>query len=151
VADAVRVNRADILRTLYRDAMLESIDHVVLTASDIDATIRFYVEGLGAELIRFGDGRRAIRVGTQKLNLHAVDALLEPHADHPRPGSLDICFVTRLDPDEVVARLQAAEVDIEVGPVPRTGAAGPIISVYCRDPDGNLIEIARYPSEIRNS
>ncbi len=128
--------------------MLDSIDHVVLTVADIDATVQFYVEGLGAKLVPFGGGRLAIRVGDQKLNLHPVDAPFKPHADRPQPGSLDTCFATRLTPEEVVDRLDAVGIEIEDGPVGRTGATGPITSVYCRDPDGNLVEIASYATEV---
>ncbi len=124
--------------------MLRSIDHVVLTASDLDATVEFYVEVLGAELIRFDEGRLAIQVGDQKINLHPSSEPLQPHATSPEPGSLDICFVTDLTHDEVVARLRSADIEIEEGPVAQTGAQGQMISVYFRDPDGNLIEIAKY-------
>ncbi len=124
--------------------MLRSIDHVVLTASDLDATVKFYVDVLGAELVRFDDGKLAIQVGDQKINLHPATAPLEPHATRPEPGSLDICFVTDLTLDEVITRLQSAEIEIEEGPVAQTCARGQMNSVYFRDPDGNLIEIATY-------
>ena len=124
--------------------MLRSIDHVVLTASDLDATVEFYVDVLGAELIRFDEGRLAIQVGDQKINLHPASAPLQPHATSPEPGSLDICFVTDLTLDEVVARLRSADIEIEEGPVAQTGALGQMTSIYFRDPDGNLIEIAKY-------
>jgi len=124
--------------------MLTAIDHVVLTAPDIEATIGFYVDGLGARLIRFGNGRTALGIGSQKINVHDVAAPIAPHADRPMPGSLDICFLTDLSPDAVVERLLAAAIPVEEGPVSRTGAMGPITSVYCRDPDGNLVEIASY-------
>jgi len=124
--------------------MLRSIDHVVLTATDVEATIRFYVDGLGARLVRFGGDRIAIGVGDQKINLHDAASPVEPHAAAPVPGSLDICFVTDLGPDEVMSRLVEADIAVENGPVARTGAMGPVVSIYCRDPNGNLVEIASY-------
>ena len=124
--------------------MIAALDHVVLTTRDESACLRFYVEVLGMRLESFGDGRRAFAFGDQKINLHVAGSELEPHAHAPVPGSQDWCLVADRPLDEVVARLRDHDVEIELGPVARTGARGPITSVYVRDPDRNLIEIARY-------
>lgn len=121
---------------------IDSLDHLVLTVADIDATIAFYVRVLGMEAVTFGEGRRALSFGCQKINLHPASAPIRPHARTPQAGSADLCFLTAVPLDEVIAHLRACGVAIEEGPVPRTGATGPIRSVYCRDPDGNLIEVA---------
>lgn len=123
---------------------IDSLDHLVLTVVDIDATIAFYVEVLGMAAVSFGAGRRALAFGRQKINLHPAAAPLKPHAATPTPGSADLCLITATPLAEVIAHLQRAGVAIEEGPVPRTGATGPILSVYVRDPDGNLIEISNY-------
>ena len=124
--------------------MIESLDHLVLTVRDVDATVAFYERVLGMRGIEFGGGRRALEFGGQKLNLHPASAPIEPCADRPTPGSADLCFVTREEPAAVVARLEREGVEVLEGPVPRTGARGPITSVYFRDPDGNLIEVSSY-------
>ncbi|MCZ0812632.1 VOC family protein [Roseovarius sp. EGI FJ00037] len=123
---------------------IDRIDHLVLTVADIDATCAFYSSLLGFEVISFAGGRKALRFGCQKINLHAAGHTFEPKAAHPTPGSADLCLITELAIDEVAARLTAAAVPIEQGPVARTGALGAITSLYIRDPDRNLIEIARY-------
>lgn len=128
---------------------IERLDHWVLTVRDIDATVAFYERVLGMQPITFGGGRRALAFGQQKINLHPAEAPLRPHARRPTPGSADVCLITRAPIEEVVAELENAGVAIEEGPVPRTGALGPITSVYFRDPDGNLIEISRYDGETR--
>ena len=122
--------------------MITAIDHVVLTTRDEDACVRFYTEVLGMRLVRFGEGRRAFAFGAQKINLHVAGRELEPRAHLPVPGSQDWCLLADRPLEEVVARLAAHGVPIEAGPGPRTGARGPIRSVYVRDPDLNLIEIA---------
>jgi catechol 2,3-dioxygenase-like lactoylglutathione lyase family enzyme len=114
----------------------------VLTVADIDATIAFYVGVLGMEAVSFGAGRRALAFGRQKINLHPATAPLKPHAAQPTPGSADLCLLSSVPIAEVVAHLGRLGVTIEEGPVPRTGATGPILSVYFRDPDGNLIEVS---------
>lgn len=124
---------------------IDRLDHLVLTVRDIDATIDFYVGVLGMETVSFGAGRRALAFGRQKINLHAASAPLAPHAATPVPGSADLCLITETPLAEVIAHLQRIGVAIEQGPVPRTGATGPILSVYFRDPDGNLIEVSNYP------
>jgi len=123
---------------------IDSLDHLVLTVVDIGATCRFYCDVLGFAEITFGGGRKALRCGSQKINLHVCGQELEPKAERPVPGSADLCFITTAPIAVVVERLQAHSVLVLEGPVLRTGAMGPIDSVYCRDPDGNLIEIAKY-------
>ena len=126
--------------------MLEiyALDHLVLTVADIDRTCTFYRTVLGFEIVSFGEGRKAMTFGTQKINLHRAGHEFEPKARRPTPGSADLCLLTSAAMDVVIARLSDANVPIEEGPVARTGAEGPITSVYIRDPDQNLIEIARY-------
>lgn len=124
--------------------MLVRIDHLVLTTANVDACVDFYVNGLGMRLERFGEGRMALALGQQKINIHEQGREFEPKALKPTPGGLDMCFVTAMTPDEVMQRLDAAGIRIEEGPVRRTGALGPIMSVYVRDPDGNLVEISSY-------
>lgn len=121
---------------------IDRLDHLVLTVADIDATIAFYVGVLGMEAVSFGAGRRALAFGMQKINLHPASAPLKPHAARPGPGTADLCLIAATPLDQVVAELNAKGVNIEDGPVPRTGATGPILSVYFRDPDGNLIEVS---------
>lgn len=124
--------------------MIARIDHVVLTTRDENACIRFYTEVLGMRLERFDDDRRAFAFGEQKINLHVAGREFEPKAHLPVPGSQDWCLIASVPLDEVVARLDAAAVPIIEGPVDRRGALGPMRSVYVRDPDLNLIEIAEY-------
>ncbi len=121
---------------------IDSLDHLVLTVRDIDATVDFYQRVLGMEAVTFGAGRRALAFGRQKINLHPAAAPLKPHAATPMPGSADLCLLTTTPIPDVVAHLGRVGVTIEEGPVPRTGATGPILSVYFRDPDGNLIEVS---------
>lgn len=118
-----------------------SIDHLVLTVRDLDATVDFYVGVLGMEEVVFSGGRRALRFGRQKINLHLHRAEFLPKAAEPTPGSADLCLLVE-SLDAAVARLKGAKVAIEEGPVSRTGAVSPIRSVYIRDPDGNLIELS---------
>ena len=127
--------------------MLCRLDHLVLTVRDLEATVRFYVEGLGMELRAFGDGRYALHFGAQKINLHVAGHEFEPKAAVPTPGSADLCFLTERPLAEIGARLAALGCPVIEGPVARTGATGPILSIYTRDPDGNLIEIARAQEE----
>lgn len=119
------------------------LDHVVLTVADIDASLAFYTRVLGMEHVTFED-RHALRFGEQKINLHQVGHEFEPKADRPTPGSADLCFVTAGHLTDVATHLAACDVAIEQGPVARTGALGPMRSLYLRDPDRNLIEIAIY-------
>jgi catechol 2,3-dioxygenase-like lactoylglutathione lyase family enzyme len=126
---------------------INRIDHLVLTVADLDQTMDFYVRVLGMEPVTFGAGRRALRFGRHKLNLHQAGRELEPRARRPTPGSADLCLVTRTPLDRVLGHLRAHGVPVEEGPVPRTGATGPITSVYFRDPDGNLVEVSTYDAE----
>ncbi len=121
---------------------IRAIDHVVLTVRDIDRTLSFYRRALGMSPVRFGEGRHALAFGEQKLNLHQAGHEFEPKARVPTPGSVDLCLLTDTPLDDVMAELRAADVAIELGPVAKTGARRPLWSVYFRDPDGNLIEVA---------
>ena len=123
---------------------VERLDHLVLTVRDVSATCAFYARVLGMTEITFGAGRKALAFGSQKINLHLYQHEFEPKAASPVPGSADLCFVTATPLTQVIAHLQASDVAILEGPVARTGALGPIMSVYFRDPDGNLIEVANY-------
>src|SRR5512139_246518 len=121
---------------------LDAIDHVVLTVRDIPASVAFYTRVLGMREVVFGGGRRALAFGRCKLNLHQAGRKFEPKAAHPAPGAIDLCLLVRTPIAEVVRQLAALGVAIEAGPVERSGAQGPILSVYVRDPDGNLIELS---------
>jgi catechol 2,3-dioxygenase-like lactoylglutathione lyase family enzyme len=118
------------------------LDHFVLTVNDVDASCVFYEAVLGVEVVTFGAGRKALAFGGQKINLHAAGRENEPKAGRPTPGSADFCFVTELPLEEVIGRLLSRGIRLIEGPVPRSGAVGPLRSVYFRDPDGNLIEVA---------
>jgi catechol 2,3-dioxygenase-like lactoylglutathione lyase family enzyme len=123
---------------------IERLDHLVLTVADITKTCEFYEKVLGMETVTFGAGRKALSFGQQKINLHQAGMEFEPKAVRPTPGSGDLCFITSTPVAAVIEHLKKAGVAIEEGPVPRTGATGPIQSVYFRDPDGNLIEVSNY-------
>lgn len=123
---------------------VDRLDHLVLTVADIGATVGFYTQVLGMKAVTFGRGRTALTFGTSKINLHEAGKEFEPKARRPTPGSADICLIVEDGITEVMAELAAAGVDTEEGPVPRTGATGPITSCYLRDPDGNLIELSNY-------
>ena len=125
---------------------ITGLDHLVLTVTDLGQTIGFYQRVLGMRPVTFGAGRRALEFGTSKINLHQAGQEITPHAACPAPGSADVCLITTAPPEQVLAHLDAQHIAVEEGPVPRTGARGPITSVYIRDPDGNLIEIASYPT-----
>ena len=120
---------------------IDRIDHLVLTVADLDATIAFYTRELGMEAQTFGEGRRALAFGAQKINLHQAGAEFEPKAAAPAPGSGDLCFIAHGPIETIAAELGDL---VELGPVERTGALGAMDSVYLRDPDGNLIEVAVY-------
>jgi catechol 2,3-dioxygenase-like lactoylglutathione lyase family enzyme len=108
----------------------------------IDATIDFYRRAIGLAVVTFGHGRRALQIGEQKVNLHEAGHELEPIARRPTPGSADFCILTDEPIDEVTERFRRLGIPIEEGPVGRTGAVGPLLSIYIRDPDENLVEIA---------
>ncbi len=119
-----------------------SLDHLVLTVASIEATCAFYTVVMGMTVETFAEGRKALHFGDQKINLHLAGHEFEPKADTPVPGSGDLCFITQTPILEVVDTLKTRKVSIIAGPVPRTGAIGDLISVYFRDPDGNLIEVS---------
>jgi catechol 2,3-dioxygenase-like lactoylglutathione lyase family enzyme len=123
--------------------MITSLDHLVLTVRDLEATVRFYVEGLEMELREFGDGRKALHFGSQKINLHVAGREFETKAAHPVPGSADLCFLTERPLADIGCHLQSPGYPVIEGPTALTRAAAPITSIYTRDLDGNLIEIAR--------
>ena len=123
---------------------IDRIDHIVLTVFDIERTIDFYTRVLGMEPVTFAGGRRALSFGRQKLNLHQAGREYEPKALRPAPGAIDLCFIATTPLEHVIASLKGANVSIIEGPVPKTGALGPMSSVYFRDPDGNLVEVSNY-------
>ena len=123
---------------------LNRLDHLVLTVEDVDATCTFYQQVLNMEVKTFSEGRRALHFGEQKINLHERGKEFEPKARTPTPGSADLCFITQTSPQEVMEHLKACDVEVIEGPVTRTGALGSLISVYFRDPDGNLVEVSSY-------
>lgn len=122
---------------------LLTIDHFVLTVASISRTVAFYQETLGMTPVTFGQGRTALEFGSHKINLHEAGAEFTPHAGRPVPGSADICLIVD-DVAAAMAHVEAAGVEVFEGPVPRTGAQGALTSIYFRDPDGNLIELAEY-------
>jgi catechol 2,3-dioxygenase-like lactoylglutathione lyase family enzyme len=121
---------------------IDRVDHIVLTVLDIERTYEFYSPVFGMEVVTFGEGRKALRFGQQKLNLHAAGKELEPKALNPTPGSGDLCLITEMPLRQVIQHMKASGVEILDNPVRRTGAIGSLISIYVRDPDGNLIEVS---------
>jgi catechol 2,3-dioxygenase-like lactoylglutathione lyase family enzyme len=132
--------------TIKPNVRVSRLDHLVLTVADIGTTVRFYTEVLGMEAVTFGAGRTALMFGSSKINLHEAGREFEPKALRPTPGSADICLIVDNDIVELTGQLAAAGIAIEEGPVERTGATGPIVSCYLRDPDQNLIELSNYAS-----
>ena len=123
---------------------VDRLDHLVLTVASIEATVEFYTRVLGMDVVTFGPGRTALTFGTSKINLHQVGREFEPKTLRPTQGSADICLIVDEDIADVIAQLATAGVLVEEGPVERTGATGPIVSCYLRDPDHNLIELSNY-------
>ena len=121
---------------------ISHLDHLVLTVANIETTCKFYQSALNFEVIHFGENRKALQFGTQKINLHQAGKAFEPKAFRPTAGSADLCFIAETPLNEVIAHLQAQHIEIIEGPVQRTGAIGKILSIYFRDPDQNLIEIS---------
>lgn len=128
--------------------MIDRLDHLVLTVSDIATSCDFYSQVLGMKIVTFGNDRKALVFGKQKINLHEAGKEFEPKASRPTPGSADLCFIAREPLTHVMAHLKTHNIAIIEGPLPRTGAAGAITSIYLRDPDDNLIEISNYTDEI---
>ena len=121
-----------------------SLDHLVLTVQDIPRAIKFYVEVLGMQEVTFGDNRKALTYGQQKINLHKFGKEFEPKAASPLPGSADLCFIVDGALEDFMKQLNYNNIEILQGPVARNGALGAINSVYIRDPDQNLIELSSY-------
>lgn len=121
---------------------IDRMDHLVLTVINLDDTVDFYTRVLGMTVVSFGEDRRALLFGTSKINLHEFGKEFEPRAIRPLPGSADLCLISEEPLESIIAELDSHGVDIEEGPVARTGATGPLLSVYIRDPDGNLLEIS---------
>ena len=124
--------------------LIDRLDHLVLTTAHEADCVHFYCTVLGMALQTFGEGRKAFVFNGQKINLHIKGREFEPKALHPQPGALDLCFIASVPLGQVQQHLAEHGVAIECGPVQRTGARGPILSVYVRDPDHNLIEISEY-------
>ena len=123
---------------------LEGIDHIVLTVRDIDTTCAFYGRVLGMKTVIFGENRKALAFGSQKINLHQCGKEFEPKAKNPTPGAADFCLITSIPISDVAAHLASCGVRVLKGPVQKIGAKGPMTSVYFRDPDLNLIEVSNY-------
>lgn len=123
---------------------IDRVDHFVLTVKDVDATCAFYGKVLGMEKVVFAGGRVALSFGRQKINLHHAGNEYVPHAKTPAPGAGDFCLIAETPIAKVIEHLKSCGVAIEIGPTPKTGAMGPITSVYFRDPDGNLVEVSNY-------
>lgn len=121
---------------------ITQLDHLVLTVRSIPKTIEFYTQVLGMREVTFGDGRKALHFGSQKLNLHPADRVLDPNVKHATPGSADLCFLVAGSLEEWIKELSDRGIRIVLGPVSRTGASGPIRSIYIYDPDQNLLELA---------
>jgi catechol 2,3-dioxygenase-like lactoylglutathione lyase family enzyme len=124
--------------------MIDHIDHIVLTTRDLEGCIRFYSEVLGMKLEKFAQGRLALKFGKQKINLHEWGKEFEPRAHVAAPGTLDLCFIASVSLEKVMQKLLQEKIAILEGPVAKTGAMGPMQSVYVRDPDLNLVEISVY-------
>lgn len=121
---------------------IDALDHLVLTVADMEASLDFYTRVLGMEAVVFAGGRKALAFGDQKINLHQAGREFEPKAARPTPGSADLCLLTSMPLEQVQAHLATHAVPVIEGPVRRTGARGPLLSVYFRDPDGNLVEVS---------
>lgn len=120
------------------------LDHFVLTVKDLQHTVAFYTQVLGMKEVRFGEGRIALEYGQQKINLHELGNEFEPKAQNVREGSADLCFITQTPLEDAMTHVREQGIELLEGPVKRTGAQGPILSFYFRDPDGNLIEVSNY-------
>ena len=123
---------------------LDRLDHLVLTVRNIEATCSFYTRVLGMREQTFEGSRKALLFSHQKINLHEAGHEFEPKAQHPTPGSADLCFITQIPIKQIIEHLRTCNVPIIEGPVQRTGANGLMMSMYFRDPDGNLLEVSNY-------
>jgi|SRR5919108_3482434 catechol 2,3-dioxygenase-like lactoylglutathione lyase family enzyme len=123
---------------------IDAIDHIVLTVKDIDKTCEFYSKVMGMDAVTFGKGRKALSFGSQKINLQLLGRESALRAEKPTPGSADVCFTTSMSLTDVIAHLEHCGVKPIGGPVARNGARGPMMSVYFRDPDMNLVEVSNY-------
>lgn len=122
--------------------LVRAIDHFVLTCGDVEVTVAFYERALGMKAETFAGGRRALSFGKQKINLHQAGAEYVPHAENPLPGSADFCLISDVPVAEIAEHLASMGVEVIEGPVAKTGATGPLTSIYFRDPDGNLVEVS---------
>lgn len=129
-------------RRVVPPVVISHLDHLVLTVRDLEATCGFYQRALGLRRESFAAGRTALHFGRQKINLHPAGGEFDPKSERPTPGSADLCFIAETPIAEIAAHLTACGIAIEEGPVARSGAEGPIVSLYLRDPDGNLIEVS---------
>ena len=121
---------------------IDHLDHLVLTVQDIQTTCEFYSRALGMHVVTFAEGRKALQFGNQKINLHQKGKEIAPKAQYPTPGSADLCFLTSMPLEDVIAHLHSCHVSVLLGPVERTGATKSLVSLYFRDPDGNLLEVS---------
>uniref|UniRef100_A0A667Y363 Glyoxalase domain-containing protein 5 n=1 Tax=Myripristis murdjan TaxID=586833 RepID=A0A667Y363_9TELE len=144
VGIAVFIYASPLVLLPCRPCPLSHLDHLVLTVKSVPNTINFYSSVLGMKVITFKGDRKALGFGQQKINLHQVGREFEPKAKHPTSGSADLCLITKTPLDTVAAHLKDCGIEIEEGPVERTGAVGVITSLYFRDPDDNLIEVSSY-------
>jgi catechol 2,3-dioxygenase-like lactoylglutathione lyase family enzyme len=128
---------------------IERIDHLVLTVKNVEISCAFYTKVLGMQEATFQGGRKAVAFGNQKINFHELGQEFDPKAIHPSPGSADLCFITLAPIAQIISHLDTCDVALIEGPLERTGAMGPMTSIYIRDPDQNLIEIAVYNQETR--
>ena len=121
---------------------IKNLDHLVITASNLQAIIDFYTKVLGMEHVAFGDNLHSVHFGDQKFNIHDASTNVSPKAKNIVPGSDDFCLISETSVSQVIQHLQDCGVTVEQGPVTRSGAAGVLQSVYFRDPDGNLVEVS---------
>ncbi|XP_072914379.1 glyoxalase domain-containing protein 5 [Hemitrygon akajei] len=134
-------------RNITSPVQIKGMDHLVLTVKSIENTVTFYSQTLGMQVVTFKGNRKALSFGNQKFNLHEIGKEFEPKAHKPTAGSIDLCLITDTPISKVIEHLKVCGVNIEEGPVERTGAVGPITSIYFRDPDNNLIEVSNYHSD----
>ncbi len=121
---------------------IDQLDHLVLIVQNIQTTCEFYSRVLGMQVITFAEGRKALRFGNQKINLHLKGKEIDPKAQHPTPGSADLCFLTSMPLEQVITHLQSCNVSVLLRPVGQAGATTSLVSLYFHDPDGNLLEVS---------